>query len=263
LWRLVKRGRAGDRGLAYFEWGVDSSADFTDRAVWRAVNPGRATMEALEDDFANLTIEDFAREHLGAWDEARDDWVIPKPAWEAIADRSTEPPRPQGKVAFAVDVRPDLSRASIAVAGKRPDGHSQVQVIDDRPGTAWIAPRLAELVAMHPTYGVAVDIAGSARALVSAITAAGVPVIEMNTAEAKEAFGQFYEATVDSASVRHLDQTELNVALKGASTRRVGDALLWDRKSDDVDITPLVAVTNALWGWTTRQHSGDILNAVW
>jgi phage terminase large subunit-like protein len=261
LWRVVKRGRAGEPNLAYFEWGVGSGVDVSDREVWRSVNPGRVTMDVLEDDYALMTPEDFAREHLGAWDDARDDWVIPRPVWDLLADNSLEPPRPAGKVAFAVDVRPDLSRASVAVAGGLEGGARQVQVIDNRAGTAWIPERLQDLTGRYESYGVVIDSAGAARAIIDQVEAAAIPVIEMGFTEAKEAFGQFYESAVDARTVRHLNQPELNAALKGATTRMSGDALLWDRKNTTVDITPLVAVTLALWGWTTRHGTGDPLGA--
>jgi hypothetical protein len=46
----------------------------------------------------------------------------------------------------------------------------------------------------------------------------------------------------------------LDAALAGAVARRLGDAKAWDSKAASVDICPLVAVTEAAWGFATRGH---------
>lgn len=257
LWRLVKRGRAGGDGLAYWEWGLPSGVDPADRDLWRVANPGRVSMEILADDFDLMTPEDFAREHLGVWDEMTSDTVIPMELWGALADMSVDPPRPVSRVAFAVDTSPSRGRTSISVAGGRPDGVPQVQTVQTGDGAGWVVPRLVELVAAHPSFGVVVDMQSAAASLVDELVAAHVEVIEMNTADAKQAFGQFYDRCMDG-SVRHLGQEGLDAALRGAKDRLVGDAKLWDRKTADVDITPLVSATNALWGWTSRRGTGEL-----
>ena len=42
--------------------------------------------------------------------------------------------------------------------------------------------------------------------------------------------------------------------MAGAATRPLGDAWAWARKGLSTDITPLVAVSLARWGHTTRAH---------
>jgi hypothetical protein len=68
------------------------------------------------------------------------------------------------------------------------------------------------------------------------------------------ACGFFFDGTRLDAetnpTVRHIGQPALTVALAGATKRLIGTAgaWAWDRKSPAVDITPLVAVTLAMWG---------------
>ena len=50
-----------------------------------------------------------------------------------------------------------------------------------------------------------------------------------------------------SRTLRHLGQPHLSAAVKAAVKRPLGDAWAWNRKGS-VDISPLVAVTLALWG---------------
>jgi hypothetical protein len=40
----------------------------------------------------------------------------------------------------------------------------------------------------------------------------------------------------------------MDAAIQGAVKRSLGDAWAWSRKSSNVDISPLVASTLALWG---------------
>ena len=74
-----------------------------------------------------------------------------------------------------------------------------------------------------------------------------MPVTTLNTKEMLQACGIFYDSVVDSKTLRHIGQDELDAAVMGATTRVVSDGWLWDRKSASVDISPLVACTVALW----------------
>jgi hypothetical protein len=42
-------------------------------------------------------------------------------------------------------------------------------------------------------------------------------------------------------------KSELDSAVAGAVRRNVGDAWAWGRRTSDIDISPLVAVTLAAW----------------
>ncbi len=48
--------------------------------------------------------------------------------------------------------------------------------------------------------------------------------------------------------LRHTDQPQLNVALSVARKRPLAGAWAWNRKDETSEITPIVAVTLALWG---------------
>jgi hypothetical protein len=62
----------------------------------------------------------------------------------------------------------------------------------------------------------------------------------------------------DGRIIRHLGQPELTSAVAGAVTRSMGPgATTWDAKNALVDITPLVAATNALYGLAVYGHIDD------
>ena len=63
--------------------------------------------------------------------------MIPQAAWVDLADPESHPvPRVVLSAAFAHD----QSKASVGLAGWRPDGLLHVEVADYRPGTSWAVP---------------------------------------------------------------------------------------------------------------------------
>jgi hypothetical protein len=162
--------------------------------------------------------------------------VIPVASWEALEDRGSVVVDP---VWLAVDVAPDRSSASVAAAGLRADGLVHVEVVDRRPGTGWVADRVAELVARHEPVGVLVDAVSPAASLAESVAAEVVPAQGM-----ARACGVFFDLVAD-AGLRHLGDPVLVAALKGARRRPLGDAWAWSRRASSVDISPLVAVTLA------------------
>jgi hypothetical protein len=98
-----------------------------------------------------------------------------------------------------------------------------------------------------------VDPAGPAGSLIAPLEAAGIEVLKPSARDAAQACGALYDAAMQGR-LRHLGQPELNAALAGAKRRELGDMWAWARKNVTVDISPLVAVTLALWGHSVRGH---------
>ena len=264
LARVRERGLTGtDSSLAFFEWSVDENAyDAGDPVDWARANPGmgiRISPEYIGRERAALDADAFARERLGVGvypTDLSDAWqVISKAAWlDALDPRSL----PEDPVAFSADAMPGGSHAAIGVAGRRPDGLMHVEVVDHHPGTAWVVPRLAELVRKHSPCAVVVDPSGQAGSLIGDLEAAGVEVLQPSARDAAQACGQFFELVTDSRSLRHSGDPFLLAALGGASSRPLADAWAWDRKSPVTDICPLVAVTLALWGHKLKAPLSDV-----
>jgi hypothetical protein len=195
----------------------------------------------------------FAVERLGIGDWPRTDGgaqVIALEDWLALADPASRPVDP---VCFAFDVTPDRAGASIAVCGLRPDGLAHVEIVERKRGTGWVPDRVAELVANHSPLAVICDAAGPAASLLPKLQDLDVDVLTVSAQEHAQGCGLIYDAVAEK-TLRHLDTPELSAALKGAVKRPLGDAWAWSRKSSSVDISPLVAVTLALWGTTTQQE---------
>lgn len=262
--RVRERGIAGAPRVMYLEWSID--ADHPDevgretresREAWAQANPGlgiRISEEHIANECAGaLGPRTFAVERLGVGDWPRTDGessVIDIDLWSSLTDGQS---RPVGPLCICFDVTPDRSTAAIGVAGRREDGLSHVEVIDHRRGTSWVAGRLAELAERHDLAAILYQDKSPAASLVPEIE---VEVTPVNTSELAQAFGVFTDAVADR-SVRHLGTSELVAALRGASTRPLGDAFSWSRKSSSVDISPLMTVTIALWGVGTQSQAPD------
>jgi predicted Fe-Mo cluster-binding NifX family protein len=178
--------------------------------------------------------------------------VISYDDWVALADGDS---RIGGAVVFAFDVSPMRTSASIVAAGRRDDGRYHVEVVEHRSGTAWVVPRMKELVEKHGPRMVLCD--GPARALSNAMASEGVEVHETTGTEYAQACGLIVDAVAEK-NLRHLATPELGSAVRGADTSPLGDAWKWSRRRSTADITPLVAATLALWA-ASQQVDGDAL----
>jgi phage terminase large subunit-like protein len=269
-----------DPSLAFFEWSIDAhlpecregcTAHDDPGAVesWAKANPAlgiRITAEHVARERLSMGAAGFAQERLSVGDYPSDDiatWeVVSKGAWEALAAPAAPMADP---VAFAVDMTPERSASAIAVAGVRPDGRMQVEIVDHRSGTGWVGPRIRELIEKWRPCAVVIDAAGPAGSLITALEADGIEIVSPTGRQVAQACGQFYDAVVED-QLRHPDAATLNAALAGAKQRSLGDAWAWARKATSVDLSPLVAATNALWGHATRAHlpgEADPMDNIW
>ncbi|MGH8867085.1 MAG: terminase [Actinomycetes bacterium] len=263
LRRLCLRGRAGGKGLAYAEWCALRRAVTGDRRALAAANPGlgiRLTLESAERELGAMSDEDYRRERLGIWREDEVEAVIDAVTWAGLVDQrqnATATP------AFGVDVTPDYKWATIAAATRWEDRKGHVEVVDRRPGTRWVVERLAELDARWHPCATLLDPRSPAGTLLPDLAEAGVKVEAVNGTELAQACGAFFDAAM-SDELRHLDQPELNAALEVAATRPLGDAWAWTRRGSEGDISPLVAVTLALYGYAVwGPQTYDALDNIW
>ena len=154
-------------------------------------------------------------------------------------------------IALGIDVSLDRSEASIVAAWQNPtDNRVLVEVVDHRPGTEWLAPRVAELVKKHKPHSTTADGVGPSASVVAEIVGLGVPVSALKTAQMAAACLRF-EDLVTSTRLQHRGQSPLDFAVASAAKRPAGDgAFLWGRKASAANISALVAATCAVWGAT-------------
>ena len=260
--RARARAHSDDPGrLAWLEWSADPDADQANPDTWAATNPGlgiRIDAEFVQNQLA-AEPDSFGVERLGIWpaegDEGR---MIGAELWDAAIDATSEPVDP---VAMAIDVTPDRRFASVAVAGFRADGLAHVEVVEHRPGVAWVVAWVADRVRLHTPSAVVVDPAGPAGSLIVDLMNAGVDVTQTTPRDMAQACGSFYDAVAEG-SLRHRGQPILTAAVAMADTRPLSDAWAWSRKSKS-DISPLVAATLALSAARRPAATIDVAANVW
>lgn len=270
--RVRDRALSGEaERLAYFEWSLDAETPDQvelelprDMQKLAAANPAlgiRISPDYLEAEWRELDPRTHAVERGGVGDwppvDGSAGQVIPIEKWDALADDPTsDGARMLDPVALAFDVTPDRAQAAIVAAGRRDDGDVQVEVVDHRPGTAWVPGRLAELSERHEPVVVMCDAAGPAGSLLPGCVDAGVNVEPISAGDHAKACGLLFDK-VDERAVRHLGGHDLRTAVKGATRRPLGDAWAWSRRNSSVNISPLVAATLAVWGWETLGWEGE------
>lgn len=269
LWSKVEQGRKlveDDirNGTCYFEWSADEDADPSLESTWRSCIPALGytmDIETIRGEYlsavASETLSEFRRAALNQWVTAKTDPIVSLDRWNELV---TEDEHTNESWALAVDVAEDRSGASIAASWKRSDGKYQVALIESKPGTSWVAQRLSDIWHNRRPVGIWLDRTSPAGSLISELQALNVPLVnDVPVSDLAKACGQLYDACVDG-TLQHLDDPVLLYALNGAIKRSVSDAWVWSRRSSSIDISPLVAVTMALYGAKSFSRTPEVFS---
>lgn len=238
--------------------------------LWLQGNPaigGRITLDYVAAERKALSVPEFCRERMGWWDDPKSGAApMPYRLWRVCEDsRST--PKAGSPLALAIDVAPDASMASIALAGIRDDGMPHVELVEHLPGTGWVMGRLMGIVERRNPLVVSLDPGSPAGAFEKQMKIDGFMASPpqpdgklklmpsgkrrmhlVSSRDNGQACGAIANAVANDG-LRHAGQYPLDEAVKAARSRPLGNAWAWDR-GGDADITPLVAVTFALQGLT-------------
>ena len=270
--RVRKRGIEGDPDLLYVEWSLDyENPDEVppvvakDPAAWEVANPGldvRLSRRIIAVEQRSLSPRGFARERLGVGDWPDPDSsnrVIDETSWAAAAVETSSVML--DPICFSVDVSPGRGRAAIAVAGKNEGGKNQVEVVKLFRGTDRIVETLKELLKDRRRTEVIVDTVGAAASLIPEMEREKINIVPVTAGEHARGCGMFYDGVVADSdnpdwepTLNHLNDPALNASVAGAIKRPLGDRWAWDRKNSTIDISPLVAVTLALYGFLRKRH---------
>lgn len=280
---LRDRGRAGkDKRLAYYEWCAPDPAvicevgakcehslvtpgcGFDEPENWRKANPQlgrRIRTDYIAAERRALPPEEFGRERLGLWDKPLEGVAsISYGDWTNCGDPKSIVLDP---LVVGIDVRPDLAGASIAVSGRRADGLNHGELAK-KVGNGELVDRLVAMFSgtENDLIKLVIDRSSPAAGYIQALTERGFSIekiprpgewpIQLIGA------GEYAQACVGLASDirdgkwRHFDQEPLNAAVRGARQTALADAWKWSRRDSTVDISPLIAVTLARYGFAAH-----------
>lgn len=255
--------------LIYIEFAADPDSEPDDESQWPTMNPSypkRTPREAMLRMRENLPGDDsWNREGRGIWDPVASHGVIPAPSWMEREDTASVA---KGQLALGVEVGPDLTWASVSLAGERADGDWHLELDDDQHtrgrGTAWLVPHLQYLTSNNPQIrSVVVDVAGPVSAMLEQrgnrwfFKGAGLQVTPVKVAELGAGCANVLDGIV-TGWLHHIGQPQFTAAALAAGKRPLGDTgmWVWSRKLADSDITPIQAATLALIG--ARAQNADI-----
>lgn len=239
----VLEGR--NTGHAYFEWSMSPDDDPANPDVWRNVHPALGetlTESALARDLEELGLDAFAREYLNY--SAPADVAGPPLAavWESLAAATPDVLPAQRAYAFEVSYGRDTG--VIVAAWVIPEG-VQIAVVDQRPGTAWLAAEIEKLARHDKTATIVYDSLGPAAGLGRILEHRKLPKLSAaGSGDPRAACGAFIDLAIENR-LRHDGDTELAASAAGALTRPSGDALYFDRRRSPVDVAPIVAASLA------------------
>jgi hypothetical protein len=265
---LIRRGRSMvDRNLIYSErcapgsfeepscdlegcthaYGIPGCA--LDREeLWHLANHAmgrRISYSKMRSERASMPPTEFACEGLG-WHEPgdEDERTIDSEKWADLAVEG----QVDGPPVFFLDCSPNLRSASIAGATLR-DGRPHVKLADYRPGTDWLLARVTKLVTQYPGARWQYEGTGPASALAEDLKTAGVIVEKPFTGTDLARGCAHLQKLVGNSAMSHSGDEAVATALASAVKRDAGDPGLWSwgRRRSAGDISPLVAVTGALW----------------
>ena len=283
-YQLRRSGHKGSPGMAFFDWGVE--LDLSDphlaikvanRNLWYAANPAlgiRMTERFLESELALLGPVDFAVEHLGVWlpqaeDGDKDQIGLEYETWEAQQDDASKIAE-FGELTFAIDVGPAREYTSIVVYGERDDAAGHVELVKYALGTAWVIDKIADLRERFDPIAIAIDGKGPAATLIPKLEKVGIrppkdpkhprrgDLFILGPQDAADAAGGFVDAC-RIGEIFHIGQEPLNLAVKNAKPRPLGESWAWGRRHSAGDISPLVAASAAHYVHGIRH--GLVMNA--
>lgn len=293
LRETCKRGRRGARGLVYYEWSsgggydelfklVEDNKALSDEgedepagrelrrrlfAVVAEANRAfgiRISESSILREVRATGVEQFLRERLGVYSELETGAAIDAERWKNLGDPES---RRDGDVAMAVDVSPERDWAAIGLYGHRADELGHVQLIHYGPVAGLLDKIVQYRDALDP---VAVGMArGTYASLREDLRACGIErpeerdddkeprrgdLVVLGGTDMAAACGQLLDATRES-TIRHVPATQLDAAVGVAKTRRTGESIAWARTDRAVDITSLVAITEARWSFYARRDA--------
>lgn len=207
----LRRQASGDEApdpTFYGAWWESEDPDAgLDWAQIRMANPalgdGRLTRPAIAAEHAILPPDSWRRERLNHFVDVRAAGAFNPGVWAACRTSGALDGL-RGPYALGVDVHPGWDRATISVAGVRPDGRIGVEVYRDLragPGTKITAEKVIGEISAFPEMSVTMEIvydgiSGIAPELRRAAEATPLPYVELNRKE-------FVAACMDVAELIH------------------------------------------------------------
>jgi hypothetical protein len=174
-------------------------------------------------------------------------------------DPTSEPANFSTPVYAAVDINFQRSKAYIAIASRRRDGHLHVEVVAAARGTDWIIPWFTTTRKANGKtrfengksdfVSIAVQVRGApASNFVKPMVEAGLPIAEWGGSELLNGSQSFFDKIVRH-TVFHRPAASLDRSAAATVAKPMGDGWVFDRRHTpaSADASPLIACAAAAW----------------
>lgn len=253
FWDSLAAGREGTEGNGIVDYSAPDYVDPTDESVWWQVHPGLAcgltTLAKLRKNFGKMPVTQFAREYLCMWPADRTVSALDKKKFQAGAVAPIAGPPAGVPWAVAYDCHMDGLSGTFMAAWWH-DGVPHIQVMEHRAGTDWMPAVAAKLLQAHPDVPLAYDAIGQNQVVAQAL--AGMPRVNTKRLRALSmrevsAGASLVAGAVDQEQLEHGESKSLTLAVESANWRFSGENRFFGRKSAVVDISPIIAGSEALF----------------
>lgn len=246
---IVDRAIEGDSPrTCIIDYGLDDAIDPSDVEAVIAAHPAVGhTIEprAIYDAHASMKPAEFARAYANHRTSTKQSVFDSDKLAAVLTDARTI--AADSPVAIGAAVSWDRQRATIAAAGYDADGAPVGEIIESRPGTAWVTERLRSLKDRHDPLAVMVDSKSPAASIAtdpSLETTLTVP-----TARQVAAGTALLLDNIRDGEITLRPDAELATALDVLTLRAVGElGDMLDRRHSAGSIAPVEAVMLALTG---------------
>lgn len=256
LAELVARGRAGDPGMAYFEWGIPDDLDVSDLEAVAAYHPAvghtmdLAAMRNLRTLLPNDA--DFARAAGNRWTEVIGG-AIPADQWK---DARHLGDMPEGLTGWGAARAADGSHVAVVAAVRLPDGSTLVELVDVLPAYG----AAAEVHARVGTDTLAVARSGASGPLadeLELIRPDGDDRLLRVTTQAEAAACGGVSDALEARAWKFRPHPELDRAREVTGRRRTaGGGFVWAATAEGAPIAALEAATWATHALRHRRPTG-------
>ena len=246
-----------DVSLGYFSWSAPDGCALSDATAIRQANPsigyGVITVDSIRADIPTMTESAYRTEDLCQWVTADVKPYIDPGLWRAGIDKDSSIPQ-ENRVVLAVDTSVDRKTTYVAAAGYRADGLPHVELIARRDGMMWVPEYLDRLRQKWPNITeVAVQSKGCpAVDFVDPLTEKGWTVRPIEGFRLGACCGRFRDR-IREGKLRHLPQPAVEQQEAVAVARQLGEVMVWDRNRSAMQISGLIAESEALYALETMQ----------
>lgn len=255
-----------DPSLGTFVWSAPDGADPRDVDAILAANPsigyGPMTVAACLSDQATMLDADYRTEVLCQWVPAVVESYIDVRDWaELVRPAEQIKIKPGSRTVWGIDTSADRSATYVAAAVMTEDGLPFVTVREARPGSLWVEKYMTDLAHASGQREVCIQARGApAMEFIEPLTVAGLDVHPIEGSWFGIATGRIKDRVREKGMVI-VDQPAVDVAISGGLTKKFGETDAWNRAGSAVDISPVIAMTLALYGLEALQPANAAVSA--